>query len=78
MDNRLDYIGGFEDGTTEKMSALRAKFIELDNELRLLSDINSHQSPALGRTIALSRTHLETASMYAIKSLCLKHEKRPE
>ena len=78
MDNRLDYIGSFEDGTVEKMTALRAKFIALDTELRELVNPNESHSPSLGRTVALARTHLETASMYAIKSLCLKHEKRPE
>lgn len=78
MDNRLDYIGSFESGTTEKMSALRAKFIALDEEMRLLIDPNAHSTPALSRSVSLCRTHIEVACQYAIKSLCLKHEKKPE
>lgn len=76
MNNRLDYISKFEDGTVEKMTELRKKFIDIDNELRGYVDPNGCVTitPALARTVSLARTHVETASMYAIKSLCLKHE----
>lgn len=77
MDNRLDFISNLKDGTVEKMTALRKKFIDLDNELKdlLLDQKLDENNPALNRCVALARTHIEEALMYAIKSLCLKHEK---
>ena len=74
MNNRLDYISNFKEGAIEKMTAMREQFINLDNELRALTAANESVDPALPRSIALARTHLEVALQYAIKSLCLKFE----
>jgi len=78
MNNRLDYIGKFKDGAVEKMTEIRAKFVALDEELRMLACNSESVDPAFNRTLALARTHIETASMYAIKSVCLKYEDKNE
>lgn len=81
MNNRLDYINNFEDGAIEKMTEMRAKFIALDEELRMMLYIGVNTitpNEALKRSIALARTNLEQALQYSIKSLCLKHEKRED
>jgi hypothetical protein len=78
INSRLDYISSFADGAVEKMSEMRQKFIDLDNDLKNLADAANStyvDSMALFRSIDLCRTHIEQASMYAIKSICLKYEK---
>lgn len=76
MNNRLDFISSFEDGAIEKMTEMRVKFMALDEELRVLA--NQKLPAAAGRTLALARTNLEMSLQYAIKSLCLLHEKFQE
>lgn len=75
---RLDYISKFKPGTVERMSELRARFIELEREILKLHDdfqcgdwINNSNVIQIGRTYKQAITHLETAQMYAIKMLCL-------
>jgi len=72
---RLDYIQDIEHEYTERMRELRSMFIDLDMALMEIEDDDrfNPESGAL-RTLALARTHLETSSMYAIKSLCLTGE----
>lgn len=69
VDNRLDYIGKFKDGTVEKMSEMRKLFIALDNELvKLGDDQHGH------RNLAIARTNIEQACMNAIKVIALQGE----
>lgn len=73
INNRLDFISKINPEYVIRMTDLRKKFIELDNELGLMSD----EKTATGeshRTIALARTHIEIALQFAIKSLCLLGE----
>lgn len=75
MDNRLDFITKIAPEYIEAMTKLRKQFIELDNELKVIADdLEARQLPAGLRTIALSRTHLETALQFGIKSLCIAGE----
>lgn len=77
---RLDYISKFKPGTVERMTELRAKFIELEREIqRLRNDVAfedwiNNNASQVGRTFDQAMTHLETAQMYAIKMLCLMGE----
>ena len=80
-DYRLDYISKFKPGTVEKMTELRAKYIELEKEiLRLQGElsledwVNSKNMLHIARTCDEAMTHLETSQMYAIKMLCLLGE----
>lgn len=75
MSTRLDYINEFKnkDAAIQDMSDLRKKFIELDDVLR--DAFNDEKNPQVLRAISLARTKLEQSCMYAIKSLCLVHEK---
>jgi hypothetical protein len=76
MDNRLDYISQFNEGGVELMTAYREAYINLDETLRLLISNNETMPVTLHRTLALARTHLESSLMYAIKSVCLRFEKK--
>lgn len=80
---RLDYITKFKPGTVEKMTELRAKYIELEREIRSLRDelyvddwISNPNVIQIARTYDQAFTHLETSLMYAIKMLCLLGEDR--
>lgn len=73
---RLDYITKFIPGTVEEMTKIRAKFVELSEEIRLVRDrlgakFRYDNYDNIYRTYEESLTHLETAQMYAIKMLCL-------
>lgn len=76
MDNRLDFISSFEnnDEAVQEMSSIRAKLILIDEYLRTMAP--ESRDSALNRSIAMARTHIESALHYTIKSLCLKHEKK--
>lgn len=74
LDNRLDFITNIEETSINQMTSLRAKFIELDQELQNLG-LDPYLDSTSGRTLAISRTNLETSLMYAIKTLCLLGEK---
>ena len=83
-DYRLDYISKFKPGTVERMTDLRAKFIELERELRSLRNdaalgdwINNANLLNIGRTFDQAMTHLETAQMYAIKSAIVTGKPSP-
>lgn len=70
-DNHLEHMGKFKnDAYLLKMQEFRQEFIKLDNKLR---DFIEHEENvhAAYRTIALSRTHLETSLQYAIKTICI-------
>lgn len=71
IDNRLDYISDFKEGTKEEMSRIRNLFIALDIEL-----VKIGESQVGHRCLAISRTSLETSLSYAIKTLALQGEKR--
>jgi len=69
IDNRLDYIVKFKEGTVEKMSEYRKLFIALDSELvKLGDDQHGH------RNLAIARTNLEQALMNAIKVIAIQGE----
>jgi len=74
LDNRLDFITNIEQTFINQMSAIRAKFIELDQELQAMG-LDPFLDSTSSRTLAISRTNLETSLMYAIKTLCLLGEK---
>lgn len=75
LDIRLDFIKKINPLTIHEMSAIRAKFIEIDDHLKEISDtLQGMEKPAGQRTIALARTHLETGLQFAIKSLCIMGE----
>ena len=75
MDNRLDFISKFvnEDEAHHDMATLRNRFIDLDKSLMAIWKTCGNLPGQ--RAIALARTNLETSLQYAIKGLCLKHEK---
>lgn len=75
MDNRLDFITNIAPNYIEPLTKLREQFITLDKELQVIcNDLEAKQLAAGLRTIALSRTHLETALQFGIKSLCIAGE----
>jgi hypothetical protein len=79
MNSRLDYIKNFKDADLAilEMSGCRGEFIALDDKLKAELKVSlDYNLPEMGRIIAIARTNIETACMYAIKALCLKHEKK--
>lgn len=74
MNHRLDLINNIKDEAFEKMTEIRQKFIALDKELFELW--GSPCFPEAQRAFSIARTHLETASMFAIKGICLTYEKK--
>ena len=73
LDIRLDFITKICPEAIERMTALRAEFIEIDKKLQQISDEMDGDSAGL-RSVSLARTHLETGLQYAIKSLCILGE----
>jgi hypothetical protein len=71
LDNRLDFINKIEPHFIDAMTAIRAKFIELDEELQRFEHYNNFSTSGAARTVAIARTNIEIACQYAIKSLCL-------
>lgn len=79
MDNRLDFITEIEAVGIDLMTQIRKAYMEIDEVLRHFSA--NHVNPldaASSRTLALARTNLETSLQYAIKTLCLQYEMKPE
>jgi hypothetical protein len=78
MDNRLDYINNFKDldVAAADMSEMRKSFMAIDAALVEIMEVC--EDVAGQRALAIARTHVETAQMYAIKGLCLFHEDKPE
>lgn len=75
LDIRLDFMNKIKPEYLEMMTALRQKFIDIDEGLKLLADSAVEQNlPAAGRTVALARTANEQACQSAIKSLCILGE----
>lgn len=77
MNNRLDFISKFKDENLAilEMSGCRREFIELDRKLQIEAKIAvDYNNPAMGRSVANARTHLEEALQHSIKALCLKNE----
>lgn len=78
LDNKLAFMAGIERQVIDDAIDIRQKFIDLDNDLQQIElGMDSSDQPRYSqtmRTLALARTHLETCSMYAIKSLCIKYE----
>lgn len=72
MDIRLDFISDIDPIEIERMKEVRAKIIEIDDELKKI--INEINNPAGLRAASLARTHLEIALQFAIKSLCILGE----
>lgn len=69
---RLDYFSYFKPGTVEKMTDIRAKYIELEKALEdIAPDIFTSDICNPNRTYHEALTHLEQSQMYAIKMLCL-------
>jgi hypothetical protein len=79
MNNRLDFITAIEPEGIALMTDVRQAYINLDEVLRHFTlNPNKALDPAGNRTLALARTNLETSLQYAIKTLCLQYETKPE
>lgn len=65
-----DYVGGLNETQTKACEMIRAKFKELEALLKTLPDHGS--KTASDRFIAISKTKLEEASMYAIKAVAFE------
>ena len=77
MNIRLDFISEFENPilVCEEMRMIRCQFMLIDEALRSEFQ-HANDNPAMARSLANARTHVEEACQHAIKALCLKHEKR--
>ncbi len=75
LDIRLDFINNISQAHIDRMSAIRLKFIEIDNELKAMAD-EALNEPAAARCVALARTNNEAACQSAIKSLCILGENK--
>lgn len=73
LDIRLDFIDNIKQEQLEQMTAIRKKFIALDEELKVIAD-SFEDNPAGARIVALARTNIEIACQFAIKSLCILGE----
>lgn len=73
--NRLDFITNIDEKFIQKMTDMRADFIELDDKVRWLAALEESDKEGVGRCLSLARTNIETALMYTIKALCLMGEK---
>lgn len=73
LDIRLDFITDIDPIQINHMTEMRHKFIELDEELKVIAD-SLVDNPAGARVIALARTNLEIACQFTIKSLCILGE----
>lgn len=75
LDIRLDFITNINPLTIHDMTNMRQEFIAIDESLKGIADnLEAMKNPAGLRAIALARTHLETALMFSIKSLCIMGE----
>jgi len=76
---RLDYINKFRPGTVEKMTDLRKKYLDLEEEIRSIYDEMIPHVPGYinqERVFYETLSHLEQSQMYAIKMLCLLGEEK--
>ena len=72
LDIRLDFITNINPLSIEEMTKLRKDFMQIDEILKIIADKCEVMKKDAGkRTIALSRTNLEIALQFAIKSLCI-------
>lgn len=72
---RLDFIRDIKNDYVDQMTAIRAKFIELDKELcKIQTEANDRGEFNGERVVAVARMNVETALHYAIKSLCILGE----
>lgn len=77
LDIRLDYIDKIDPEAVEQMTRVRGIFMKIDDMLKIISDVFQLDGNSAGlRTVAISRTNLETSLQYAIKSLCLMGEEK--
>lgn len=76
MDIRLNPVTSFSDPdeALKEMGMCRLKFGELDNILKECMKLSNSEQEL--RCINIARESLEKASMYTIKSICLKWEKK--
>jgi len=74
QDIRLDFISNIDPEYIESMTRLRKEFINLDQKLSQLGDIDDAKKEGAQRCLSIARTNLETACMYGIKSLCIMGE----
>lgn len=75
MDNRLDFISNIDLGMIEKMKEVRKEFISLDERIKEIAETSEEFNvPSAIRSASVARTHLESALMYTIKSMCLLGE----
>lgn len=77
-DNRLDFITAIDPEYIQSMTTLRKEFIKLDDKLRQLGSIDDAEKEGVSRCLSLSRTKLEEALHYGIKSLCIMGENKEE
>lgn len=76
-DMRLDFIKNINKETIDEMSALRALYILLDNNLRIINNRADNQGAAgcsAYRALCNARHNLEMSLFYAMKSLSLLGE----
>jgi hypothetical protein len=75
---RLDFISDIDPKYLKASADLRKEFIALDRKLRELSIHPDAKKEGASRCLSLARTNMETACMYAIKSLCIMGENKEE
>ena len=76
LDIRLDFIKNIRNHYIDRMTAIRSKFVEMDDLLKFMAD--ETKDAATNRTIALARTYNEQACQSSIKALCLLGEVKEE
>lgn len=76
-DNKLDFITNIDPEYVDMMNNLRKEFIGLDVRIRLLGSLDDSKKEGAARCLSIARTNLESACMYAIKSLCIMGENKP-
>ena len=75
LDIRLDFISKIDQAYIDEMTTIRKLFIDIDHLLKLMAD-EAHEKNlgAAARSVAIARTHNESACQNAIKCLCILGE----
>lgn len=79
LDIRLDFINNIDQVGIDLMIEIRKAYIQMDECIvHLASNPSRPLDEAARRSLALARTNLETSLQYAIKTLCIQFENKPE
>lgn len=77
-DNRLTPVAAVDEDFARMIIKCRSDYEHIDSNLRDLSALVEADKEGVMRCISTARTHLEMASMYTVKALCLMGEINPE